>query len=694
MTLGNLTIDILLRSLPAVYILSVFIFIACGAVQKLLPQANIAVRWCAAFIVGAWTASLCFHILLAFGAFTLTWACLVLTALALAGRTYLQFTPTAFSRAVHSDLCCWYRVLRMAGSSPYRPLAYVVFAIIIFTVARILILPVIGGDALAYHAVRAALWVKEGTGFSLQIPAYFSMHASFPGGYESLMAWLMLPFHSDLLLPLLDIAAWIFLAIAIIAICSELGIRGLGRWTAVTYLMLIPAVYLAVGTGKNDTALTVFISASFLFALRWLRNRNRADLIICFMALGLTAGLKLSAMTTVALLFCLVTWAMATEADKKSGNFIFYLLACCVLAAVFIPWPIREYMKTGYLFGFVPLQVAGVRLGAESLYFDWLKQIADLNPYDLKTEFRALANTITYIGWPTAAFLAVGIFGMAKLYFVNPKYALLAAAVLVGTLFAYFSPDFSYTRLMFNRLSGRFLLPAIVLSTVFSIYLLDSWRHLNTPLFIVVIIWSFLHMGLNLVFWPGLDFWLSLGVLAVLGLAYALWQSMPRFYKPILFIGFSMIVTLSLGLVRDSVRYSLLQRTSVFPNHARYWAEGAKILDQVAEPHRIAVTAGVDSLLRGWPLYYFLGRRYQNELHYIPATKDGSLAPLIAGIEKTADYASWRQRLLNANIDTIVTLGPGSFELEWMESHRNQFERLSGDGKTWGAYQVKKIIGR
>lgn len=184
------------------------------------------------------------------------------------------------------------------------------------------------------------------------------------------------------------------------------------------------------------------------------------------------------------------------------------------------------------------------------------------------------------------------------------------------------------------------------------------------------------------------DVWLALRVTMMMGLLYVAWRGVAKINGPVLFISLSVISVALFGVVRDNTRYALLQNIEVFPTFPSYWVAGAKILDEVGTPHRIAVTAGPDRRLISWPMYYFLGSRYQNKLVYIPVTMDGTIKPLIPGIEEKADYLSWQHRLVDTKIDNVVSFKPNSVELKWMEQHRDRFQRMFDDGNSWGIYKV------
>jgi hypothetical protein len=91
---------------------------------------------------------------------------------------------------------------------------------------------------------------------------------------------------------------------------------------------------------------------------------------------------------------------------------------------------------------------------------------------------------------------------------------------------------------------------------------------------------------------------------------------------------------------------------------------------------RIAVTAGWDPPGHNWYRYPLLGGRLQNHLHYVPITTDGSIVNYRDSeqVARRSDFAAWLRRLVNLEIQYVVTLPPdNTIESRWMTSHPRLF---------------------
>jgi hypothetical protein len=150
---------------------------------------------------------------------------------------------------------------------------------------------------------------------------------------------------------------------------------------------------------------------------------------------------------------------------------------------------------------------------------------------------------------------------------------------------------------------------------------------------------------------------------------------------------------LGLKILRDDLRFELFRREflihQIHPNRL----EAAVIVDGTQTSHRIAVTSGPWQDLDNWVVYPFLGRALQNQVRYVPVSRDGAihhfgLGSLNDEYVKTADLARWEARLREQAFTEVMSFRPRSIELTWMESHPTQFRRLAGEAGDWGLFAV------
>jgi len=90
-------------------------------------------------------------------------------------------------------------------------------------------------------------------------------------------------------------------------------------------------------------------------------------------------------------------------------------------------------------------------------------------------------------------------------------------------------------------------------------------------------------------------------------------------------------------------------------------------------------------------MYFFLGSRLQNRISYVPITRDGEIVdhgPENDRLER-GNFESWEARLRAEETTHLMCFRPAAIELSWAETHPGMFERLDGDGESWGLYGVR-----
>jgi hypothetical protein len=102
-------------------------------------------------------------------------------------------------------------------------------------------------------------------------------------------------------------------------------------------------------------------------------------------------------------------------------------------------------------------------------------------------------------------------------------------------------------------------------------------------------------------------------------------------------------------------------------------------------PHRIAVTAGWNGIGDNVLRYPLLGARLQNQVRYVPITRDGSIIDYerADAVRARADPDAWLAGLRAAAIDVVVTLDPQPIEAEWIAARPDLFVKIAaGSGSS------------
>jgi hypothetical protein len=128
--------------------------------------------------------------------------------------------------------------------------------------------------------------------------------------------------------------------------------------------------------------------------------------------------------------------------------------------------------------------------------------------------------------------------------------------------------------------------------------------------------------------------------------------------------------------------------------HIKYWAERSALLDEPGETHVIAITSGPTQGSTQWFGYYFLGRRFQNRLLYVPPSRGGEVVSFSPDWLERAqpDKRVWIHRLTARGVTAVMSFIPRSVELEWMAETPENFERIAG-GYKWGLYRFHPTPG-
>ncbi|MFO1521010.1 MAG: hypothetical protein U1F77_03700 [Kiritimatiellia bacterium] len=128
-----------------------------------------------------------------------------------------------------------------ASPFPLRKLwAWGPFALLAALVAaRGIFLPPLAHDALSYHLAKAAMWIQTGGVNDLAAPGGWSFYRLFPGGWEELLAVVMLPARADAAAAALDVAVWLGLGWAAWETARALGAaRGPAAGAAAVFALL------------------------------------------------------------------------------------------------------------------------------------------------------------------------------------------------------------------------------------------------------------------------------------------------------------------------------------------------------------------------------------------------------------------------------------------------------------------------
>jgi hypothetical protein len=115
-------------------------------------------------------------------------------------------------------------------------------------------------------------------------------------------------------------------------------------------------------------------------------------------------------------------------------------------------------------------------------------------------------------------------------------------------------------------------------------------------------------------------------------------------------------------------------------------------------PWRIALAAGWDGIGHNVFRYPLLGSNLQNQVSYVPITRDASIVDYERAdeVQRRADVDAWLARLVERQIDVVVVLDPPPPEAAWMEARPALFERIASGipGTSHAAFRFKPPLPR
>ena len=206
-------------------------------------------------------------------------------------------------------------------------------------------------DSLSYHLFFAARWVQDHAVTIVPTPFSDIAQAYAPGNGELFFAWLMLPFHGDVLARVGQLPFACLAATTLYAIATHAGAPAEGAiYPAAFFLLSRPVVEQAVGANVDLICASLFLVA-VLFALLAAATNERRDWALLGVAAGLYAGTKYLA---IAYLPVLVLVALSRGLRR---NALWTLPGLAVFGA---PWYVRNWIVAGSPLYPSSLALAGV----------------------------------------------------------------------------------------------------------------------------------------------------------------------------------------------------------------------------------------------------------------------------------------------------------------------------------------------
>lgn len=242
------------KCLVACFLVFGMFFVASGIVDRFLGKDVLSARWSATIVVGLWIATIGFHLLAATGILRF-WVVMVAVACMVGMVRFSGYSFRTLINAMRHDELVLKNFL-LLETNPLQKCLLIILAMGVLLVAgRGAILPPLSWDALTYHAVKAGMWAQSGQIRLMEAPGGWSHYRMFPGGGETLQALSMLPFHSDLLVCLVDFVEWLCLIPALFLLGRCVGLERKSSFIGGLFCLFLPCVVFSVGSCYVDLIL-------------------------------------------------------------------------------------------------------------------------------------------------------------------------------------------------------------------------------------------------------------------------------------------------------------------------------------------------------------------------------------------------------------------------------------------------------
>ncbi|HSB64538.1 MAG TPA: hypothetical protein VLJ18_10255 [Thermoanaerobaculia bacterium] len=646
------------------------------------PQTSGSARVAAIAVFACWLGVAVFPLLAALGLFRLAIA--LPLAIGTGGASALWLRRSAAARADLAERGReWRQAWERLREAPFaiRAIAVTAAAIMGLRLGRGLVAPPLGWDALTYHLVKAARWIRAGD-FALEpAPDWWGAYEYFPFGGDSLWAWAMLPFHSDAPVAAAGVLVWALVYVAAYALGREFGGSRTNSFLGALAVALLPACANLATSGYVDNVTLFGSLAGSLFVCRVLRGAPAAEGIVAVAGLAVCAATKAVGLPLLALGACALGVASLRRGGRSTPRFRSIATAgvsACVAACAAAPPYVRAWVDRGSPLYPLPVVIAGRRLLAGNPEIEMVLgglltgAPARVEPASF---FRLLfvpdAGEYLNLG-PCALFLVVlGFVAAIRLLSLRSRFApgvlflVMSSTVAVQGLFG---PNTLGLRTIWVGVFGRFLLPAVVPFAVLAATIPGAPVTVCLSVCAFVGCWLAVPHGFSREDLLALA-WLAGAVLVLLvaGSRLAAVLRPRRTAVAAIAVLTAAALVVAWSAIRSSFRYRIWQAAAegrAFDMHplGREYMASVPIWRRLDDgvPRRLAVAAGWNGVGDNWYWYPLFGEYLQNDVVYVTPTEDGSIVDYRLGPElrRKAAFDAWIRRLVERRVDVVVLLAP------------------------------------
>lgn len=706
-----------LRGAAAVSIAASLAWISYRVALRLCAGASTAVRLSATAVVTGWLMIAMFWATSLLLAFQLPVVLPLLALLAALTHVGLGRSRTA-ARQLREDATAALVFLRETTRNLEGWLFLTLGGVVAVRILRSTVSPPLAWDDLTYHLVKAARFVQDGGVIGVSAPGAWSYYEYFPPIGDIVWAWAMLPVRTDALVPIMSGLIWAAALLGTYACGREYGAGRREALLAASAVCSMPAALTYVGSGYVDNTVLASFAMAALFVIRAGRGAPGVETLLATAALAFMLGSKVTTLPIVGSGLLALGWVIWRRPPTKRGH---VLLGWVITGTVALPPYVRAWLEFGSPFYPVPLKLAGrtllqgnplvAQFSVDSLppalrlhssVDFWAFSLLRPGPWQ---EFNALGP---------AAILLLLLMLMALPTAVRQRrcvpatlFLMTSAAAVLGLLA---SDGMRFARETINVMTtGRYLTPAFAAAAIVGASAPGGLvRMLCVPAIVAGVALSLPRSWAGVEMLPmgsGIGILLAIVAVTVLGMIRA--SRTARTGGLLASIGLALsLAAVALAAARETSRYEIFAaaaaRPPVFHVHplnpvfAAAWPVW-EFLD-VRPGHRIAVTAGWEVIGHHWYQYPLFGTHLQNRVLYVPITTEGDILDPgdVAAIGRRASPVAWLRRLVDLNVDHVVSLAPRTtIEDFWMRQLPQVFHLAHADARGLHvAYRVDRLAAQ
>ncbi len=675
---------------------SIVLLTSCGWVSYAIAAGMtrneaVSVRWCGTAIVACWLLLSSFFALIAAGLFK-HWIAVPLWLLA-ALLTVWRAGPR--TRALLRSDLAHVAHLTWTGRKSWMVLFWLPPALVLsLRIARGLVSPPLGWDALTYHLLKAGRWASLGGWVRDGAPDAWSYYQYFAPGGEILWAWAMLPVSSDTWIAAAGALVWCMALLAAYAAGRALGAER--RAAALTALAIssMPCVLAFVSAAYVDTFLMAMLLGGTCFLLRAINHHRTTDAVLAVAAFSIAVLTKAAALPALTVVLLVLSFDVMRHADspRRVLSALASLAAACSVA---VPFYVDTFLQTGSPFYPVPIEVGGFEIFAGNEQFR-LVHSGGTSPHPLAPDWWKFIRIIFYGGWLHLNFglggimlVLLGVTGwMDSLRKRERRMGVfLLLALALPPVLGIASESMRAQIFMWNGVVARLFVFSLAAVALLGVHLSGVVANVVRGMAIAAGAWISLPRRVSDAEWTALGDLLPFALLGLVlfGIALGVARLKGRVGVGVA-IGVLLAmqpVAFALEHVRAKHRYAIYEAASsnasfdphpLDRNAKRAWRIW-RYCDQ-DKPLRIAFVAGFQEPAgHNWYRYPLLGSRLQNEVIYVSPTGSGKVPSYrrMSALRPELDSKRWEERLLEQGVDFVVVAVPHTAEWSWLQRNRRLF---------------------